>query len=105
MMLYRSTLSVGIHSIGFKNLHTIPSTRSHYIFPSSLNQRMCEFCLYPPGSDRNSDSFNPDFQGFFSTAAIEQVVAAAAKQGNDHDESQQSKNDDNPDEDEDDDGT
>ena len=65
---------------------------------------MCEFCLYPPGSDRNSDSFNPDFEGFFSATAINQAVAAAAKQGNDNDESEQSANDD-PGEEEDDDGT
>jgi len=42
---------------------------------------MCEFCLDPSGRKRNSDSYNRDFEGFFSTAAIEQAVTIA--KGND----------------------
>lgn len=36
---------------------------------------MCEFCLFPPGSDR--DSQHADFAGFFSAAAIDAAVQQA----------------------------
>ena len=38
---------------------------------------MCEFCLFPPGSDR--DSQHSDFAGFFSAAAIDAAVQQAAE--------------------------
>lgn len=40
---------------------------------------MCEFCSFGPNTNRNRDSTDPDFSGFFSSAAIEAAIRFAQK--------------------------
>jgi len=42
---------------------------------------MCEFCSIGPTSNKDRDASNPDFAGFFSTAAIEAAVRHAQNLG------------------------